>query len=85
MRGGSDVKRLAGLALLAALALGGLVFYEPLEGFGFALIIGVLIGTYSSMFIASPVLLYLENRRIKNGGAPIGVATTDVEATPESV
>jgi SecD/SecF fusion protein len=33
-----------------------------LESFAFALIIGVLVGTYSSIFIASPVFLYLENR-----------------------
>jgi SecD/SecF fusion protein len=33
-----------------------------LESFAFALIIGVLVGTYSSIFIASPVFLFLENR-----------------------
>ena len=34
-----------------------------IEGFAFALLVGVLVGTYSSMFIASPVLLWLESRR----------------------
>jgi preprotein translocase subunit SecF len=34
-----------------------------IEGFAFALLVGVMVGTYSSMFIASPVLLWLENRR----------------------
>ncbi len=34
-----------------------------IEGFAFALIVGVVVGTYSSMFIASPVLLWLETRR----------------------
>jgi len=33
-----------------------------LESFAFALIIGVLVGTYSSIFVASPVFLFLENR-----------------------
>jgi len=33
-----------------------------LESFAFALIIGVAVGTYSSIFVASPVLLFLENR-----------------------
>ena len=33
-----------------------------LESFAFALIIGVLVGTYSSIFIASPVFLILEKR-----------------------
>ena len=36
-----------------------------IEGFAFALIIGVLAGTYSSIFIASPALLWLESRRQK--------------------
>ncbi|MHC4410980.1 MAG: protein translocase subunit SecD, partial [Planctomycetota bacterium] len=32
---------------------------SPLEGFAFILMIGVLVGTYSSIFIASPTLIYL--------------------------
>ncbi len=34
-----------------------------LEGFAFAMIVGVVVGTYSSIFVASPVLLMLDNRR----------------------
>ena len=34
-----------------------------LEGFAFAMMIGVLAGTYSSVFVASPVLLWLEGRK----------------------
>ena len=30
--------------------------------FAFALIVGVFIGTYSSIFVASPVMLYFEKR-----------------------
>ena len=41
------------LALLSLYFLGG----EVLRGFSFAMIWGVVIGTYSSVFIASPVLL----------------------------
>lgn len=41
------------MVLLALLFLGG----EIIRGFAGALIIGVLIGTYSSLFVASPVLL----------------------------
>ena len=33
-----------------------------LEGFAFALAIGITVGTYSSIFIASPALLWLEKR-----------------------
>ncbi|MBT3449438.1 MAG: protein translocase subunit SecF [Bacteroidetes Order II. Incertae sedis bacterium] len=35
---------------------------EVLRGFAFALIIGILIGTYSSVFVASPVVLELRLR-----------------------
>ncbi len=37
----------------------------PIRGFSFALIIGLLIGTYSSIFVASPVVVDLMNRRKK--------------------
>ncbi len=43
------------LALLSIFILGG----EILKGFSFAMILGVIIGTYSSIFVASPVLKYL--------------------------
>ncbi len=33
-----------------------------MEGFSFALIVGVVVGTYSSIFVASPVLLLLHRR-----------------------
>ncbi|UZO80838.1 protein translocase subunit SecDF [Aquimarina sp. ERC-38] len=32
------------------------IFAEPLRGFMFSLIIGVLVGTYSSLFIATPIM-----------------------------
>ncbi|WP_022835605.1 protein translocase subunit SecF [Salisaeta longa] len=35
---------------------------EVLRGFSFALIIGVLVGTYSSIFVASPVVVELRDR-----------------------
>ena len=43
------------LALTSIFVLGG----EILRGFALAMIIGVIIGTYSSMFVASPILKYL--------------------------
>ncbi len=42
------------LALLSIYILGG----EILRGFSFAMILGVLIGTYSSIFVAAPVLKF---------------------------
>jgi preprotein translocase SecF subunit len=42
---------------------------EVIHNFAFALIIGVLIGTYSSIFIASPILVEWEKRReLKKAG-----------------
>jgi preprotein translocase subunit SecF len=35
---------------------------EVINLFSFALIVGVFIGTYSSIFVASPVMLYFEKR-----------------------
>ena len=44
------------LALFSIFILGG----EILRGFSFAMILGVFIGTYSSIFVASPVLNYFK-------------------------
>ena len=38
---------------------------EGIHGFAFCLVVGVLVGTYSSLFIAAPALLYLMNRNVK--------------------
>lgn len=35
---------------------------EVLKGFAFALLIGIIVGTYSSIFVASPVLMALRER-----------------------
>tara|TARA_Y100000817_G_scaffold280510_1_gene244562 strand:+ start:1578 stop:2492 length:915 start_codon:yes stop_codon:yes gene_type:complete len=43
------------LALVSIFILGG----EILRGFALAMIFGVIIGTYSSIFVASPILKYL--------------------------
>ena len=51
------------LALLALYVLGG----EVIRGFTFAMIWGVLVGTYSSIFIASPLLMWLGVKRDWSG------------------
>ncbi len=74
----------SGLTFLTALSLylfGG----QVLNGFSFALVIGIIIGTYSSIFIASPILIFwqdvVEGRKRKRRAAVIdnrsrGVAKT---------
>ena len=47
------------LAVLSLLFLGG----EVLRGFSIAMLWGVVIGTYSSLFIAAPVLYYVQPNR----------------------
>ena len=44
------------LALLSIFIFGGAI----LKGFSFAMILGVIIGTYSSIYIANPILVHLK-------------------------
>ncbi len=62
----------SGLTFLTVLALflfGG----EVLHGFSFALVVGIIIGTYSSVFIASPIVVgwqgYVEKRKRPGAGS----------------
>ena len=62
----------AGLTFLTVLALflfGG----EVLRGFSLALVIGILIGTYSSIAIAAPILVAYQNWRIEKGKRAVGM------------
>jgi preprotein translocase subunit SecF len=52
------------LVLLSLYILGG----EVIRPFAFAMLLGVVVGTYSSIFIASPLLLFLEQRYGDAGG-----------------
>jgi preprotein translocase subunit SecF len=57
----------SGLTFIAVLSLflfGG----EVLRGFSFALVVGVLVGTYSSIFVASPLLLWWQNLVVARSG-----------------
>lgn len=63
----------SGLTLLTALSLflfGG----QVLSGFSFALVVGIIVGTYSSIFIASPILVFWQNFLDSRGGAKTPVA-----------
>jgi len=49
---------------------------EVLRGFSFALVIGILIGTYSSIAVAAPMLVaYQEWRSKRSGTVSIPAAT----------
>jgi preprotein translocase subunit SecF len=65
----------SGLTLLTALALwifGG----DVLNGFSFALVVGIIVGTYSSIFVASPILVFWQNFRGKGGKGSAPVVAT---------
>jgi preprotein translocase subunit SecF len=54
----------SGLTFISALALW--LFGGPvLNGFAFALVVGVIVGTYSSIFVASPILVFWHERSRK--------------------
>ena len=51
------------LSLVVLFFFGG----ETLKGFAFTMIFGILLGTYSSIFIASPVMMALRGWAVKRG------------------
>lgn len=53
-------------SLIGLLFLGG----EALSGFAIAMIFGILIGTYSSLYVAAPAVMIFGVRRNREGGAP---------------
>jgi len=71
----------AGLTFLTVLALflfGG----EVLRGFSLALVIGILIGTYSSIAIAAPILVAYQDWRMTRGQKPIAMPVRGSGAGP---
>ena len=51
------------IVVLALFVLGGGVIHD----FAFAMLVGVIVGTYSSIFVASPIILVWEERFAKRG------------------
>ena len=60
------------LAVLSLLIFGG----EVLRGFSIAMLWGIVVGTYSSLFIAAPLLYYIQPKRGGAKAAPEAAATT---------
>jgi len=54
-------------SLTTFIAAASLFFFggEVIHDFAFALLVGILIATYSSVFVASPVVVILENRALQ--------------------
>jgi preprotein translocase SecF subunit len=54
------------LSILPLALIGG----EAMRGFALAIIFGIIIGTSSSIFIASPILLFLGENRLRRSSSP---------------
>ena len=61
------------LTILILFLVGG----EVTRGFAFAMLVGVITGTYSSVFVAAPILVDLARRK------PLGKADTVIEIKPK--
>jgi len=46
--------------VVAVLFVANRPFHNTLEGFSFAMLVGIIIGTYSSIFVASPLLVFFD-------------------------
>jgi preprotein translocase subunit SecF len=63
----------SGLTFLTAVSL--FLFGGPvLNGFAFALVVGILIGTYSSVFVAGPILVFWQDFAESRGKGPRATA-----------
>jgi SecD/SecF fusion protein len=58
------------LSSIALWAVGG----ETLRGFAIAMTFGILIGTYSSIYVAAPAILFWHSRRGRGGADPAPAA-----------
>lgn len=65
------------LAVLALLVAGGPI----IRPFALAMVIGIIVGTYSSIYIAAPTLLVLEQRWGKGGGAMAKPSSNSAKTT----
>jgi SecD/SecF fusion protein len=66
------------LTVLILFLVGG----EVTKGFAFAMLIGVVTGTYSSIFVAAPILVDLGGKKPLGGDAPV---TTEKAAPKQRV
>jgi preprotein translocase SecF subunit len=66
--------------LLALLIFGG----EVIRPFAWVLTFGIIVGTFSSIFVAGPVLLWIERKWPRAAGEKGGVARSQLDQPPES-
>jgi SecD/SecF fusion protein len=69
------------LVLIVLMIFGGAV----IRGFTFCMLLGVIVGTYSSLFVAAPIVVDLLQRSQKNEPAPAVVADAAAAAVTKKV
>ena len=67
-------------ALLALLIFGG----EVIRPFAWVLFFGIIVGTFSSIYVASPLLLWIERRWPTTSGDKAAVGASRARARPEA-
>ena len=69
-----------GFAVLALFVFGG----EVLEGFAFTMLVGVISGTYSTVFIAASIAILITQGRAARRGAPAHATARAPQRQPQS-
>ena len=68
------------LAVLALFLLGG----EVLHGFAFTMLVGIVSGTYSTVFIAAAIAIMLSHRKVATRAAAVQTPAPATPAPPQS-
>jgi preprotein translocase subunit SecF len=70
-------------SVATALSLLGLLVYGvgTIFDFAFAMLVGIVSGTYSTWFIAAPMTIWLEERAARKKAGPVAAAATAARAT----
>jgi preprotein translocase subunit SecF len=66
--------------LLALLIFGG----EVIRPFAWIMIFGIIIGTFSSIYVASPLLLWIENKFPRDPGAKVSAPANTSRVEPKA-
>jgi len=67
------------ISILPLAFMGG----ESVQGFAVTIIFGIVVGTSSSIFIASPILLFLGEKRLRRGAASAKPTPSPARAAAE--
>jgi preprotein translocase subunit SecF len=58
---------------------------ESIKGFGVAMAVGIVVGTYSSIYIAAPVTVFVHEFRERQQNRPGGAKKADTAGAQQAV